>query len=33
MVAEVVISTRPRTLVEYLVSPLMDEITGAFREK
>jgi len=33
MVADVVISTKPRTLVEYLVSPLIDEITGAFREK
>jgi HlyD family secretion protein/epimerase transport system membrane fusion protein len=33
MVAEVVVTTRPRTFIEYLVSPLTDEITRAFREK
>jgi HlyD family type I secretion membrane fusion protein len=33
MVAEVVIPTRGRTLVEYLVGPLLDEVSGAFREQ
>jgi HlyD family type I secretion membrane fusion protein len=33
MPAEVVMPTRARTLVDYLVGPLLDEITGAFREK
>lgn len=33
MPTEVVVTTRPRTLVEYLVGPLADEISGAFREK
>jgi len=33
MPAEVIVATRPRTLFEYLISPLRDEITGAFRER
>jgi HlyD family secretion protein len=33
MPAEVIVTTRPRTLFEYLISPLRDEITGAFRER
>lgn len=33
MPAEIVMPTRARTLVDYLVSPLLDEMTGAFREK
>ncbi|MBI3196522.1 MAG: HlyD family type I secretion periplasmic adaptor subunit [Rhodospirillales bacterium] len=33
MPAEVVMSTRARTLIDYLVGPLLDEMTGAFREK
>lgn len=33
MAAEVVVTTRPRTLIEYLIGPLTDEINGAFREK
>jgi HlyD family secretion protein len=33
MPAEVVMPTRARTLVDYLVGPLLDEMTGAFREK
>jgi HlyD family type I secretion membrane fusion protein len=33
MPAEVVVTTRPRTFIDYLTSPLVDEITGAFREK
>lgn len=33
MAAEVVIPTRNRTLVDYLVGPLLDEISGALREK
>lgn len=33
MPVEVVIPTRARTLVDYLVSPLLDEMTRAFREK
>jgi HlyD family type I secretion membrane fusion protein len=33
MVAEVVIPTKGRSLFEYLVGPLMDEISGSFREK
>jgi multidrug efflux pump subunit AcrA (membrane-fusion protein) len=32
MPTEIIIPTRPRTLFEYLLSPLADEITGAFRE-
>jgi len=32
MPAEVIVPTRPRTLFEYLIGPLRDEITGAFRE-
>lgn len=33
MPAEVIVPTRPRTLFEYLIGPLRDEITGAFRER
>jgi HlyD family type I secretion membrane fusion protein len=33
MPAEIVMPTRARTLVDYLLSPLLDEMTGAFREK
>jgi membrane fusion protein, epimerase transport system len=33
MPAEVVVTTRPRTLVDYLFSPLLDEMHGAFRER
>jgi HlyD family secretion protein len=33
MPAEVVVPTRPRTLFEYLLGPLRDEITRAFRER
>jgi HlyD family type I secretion membrane fusion protein len=33
MPAEVIVTTRPRTLFEYLISPLRDEISGAFRER
>jgi HlyD family type I secretion membrane fusion protein len=33
MVAEVVVPTRGRTLAEYLFGPLLDEMSGAFREK
>lgn len=33
MPVQVVIETRPRTLVGYLTSPLLDEVTGAFRER
>jgi epimerase transport system membrane fusion protein len=33
MPAEVVVTTRPRTFVGYLTSPLFDEISRAFREK
>ena len=33
MPAEVVMATRARTLVDYLLSPLLDEMTRAFREK
>ena len=33
MPAEVVVPTRPRTLFEYLIGPLRDEINGAFRER
>ena len=33
MPAEVIVPTRPRTLIEYLISPLRDEIAGAFRER
>jgi HlyD family type I secretion membrane fusion protein len=33
MPADVIVPTRPRTLFEYLVGPLRDEITGAFRER
>ncbi|WP_306225801.1 HlyD family type I secretion periplasmic adaptor subunit [Bosea beijingensis] len=33
MVAEVVIPTKGRSLFEYLVGPLLDEISGSFREK
>ncbi|HLZ06705.1 MAG TPA: HlyD family type I secretion periplasmic adaptor subunit [Bradyrhizobium sp.] len=32
MPAEVIVPTRPRTLFEYLLGPLRDEITRAFRE-
>lgn len=33
MPAEVVVTTRPRTFFDYLVAPLLDQITGAFHEK
>lgn len=33
MPAEVIVSTRPRTLFNYLLGPLMDELNGTFREK
>jgi HlyD family type I secretion membrane fusion protein len=33
MPVEIVMPTRARTLVDYLVSPLLDEMTRAFREK
>jgi HlyD family secretion protein len=33
MPTEVVMATRARTLIDYLVSPLVDEMTRAFREK
>ncbi len=33
MPAEVIVPTRSRTLLEYLLGPLRDEITGAFRER
>jgi HlyD family secretion protein/epimerase transport system membrane fusion protein len=33
MPAEVIVPTRPRTLFEYLIGPLRDEINGAFRER
>jgi HlyD family type I secretion membrane fusion protein len=33
MQAEVIVTTRARTLIGYLVGPLADEVTGAFREK
>ncbi len=33
MPAQVIVTTRPRTFVTYLFGPLLDEITGAFRER
>jgi len=33
MPVEVIVPTRARTLLQYLVGPLQDEITGAFRER
>lgn len=33
MPVEVIVPTRPRTLSQYLLGPLMDEISGAFRER
>lgn len=33
MPVEVILPTRPRTLMQYLLGPLRDEITGAFRER
>lgn len=33
MAADVVVTTRARTLIQYLAGPLLDEITGSFREK
>jgi HlyD family type I secretion membrane fusion protein len=33
MPAEVIVPTRSRTLFEYLIGPLRDEISGAFRER
>jgi membrane fusion protein, type I secretion system len=33
MPTEAIVTTRPRTLVNYLFGPLIDELTGAFREK
>jgi multidrug efflux pump subunit AcrA (membrane-fusion protein) len=32
MPVEIVIPTRPRTMLDYLISPLIDEISGSFRE-
>jgi epimerase transport system membrane fusion protein len=33
MPVQVVIPTRGRTLIDYLTSPLLDEVSGAFRER
>ena len=33
MPVQAIIETQPRTLVEYLAGPLIDEVTGAFRER
>lgn len=33
MPAQVIVTTQPRTLMEYIAGPLIDEITGAFRER
>jgi HlyD family type I secretion membrane fusion protein len=33
MPVQAIIETQPRTLAEYLVGPLVDEVTGAFRER
>lgn len=33
MPVEVIVPTQPRTLVQYLLSPLLDEISGSFRER
>jgi HlyD family type I secretion membrane fusion protein len=33
MPAEIVVTTRPRTFFDYLVAPLLDQITGAFHER
>jgi HlyD family type I secretion membrane fusion protein len=33
MPAQVIVTTRPRTFVAYIFGPLLDEITGAFRER
>lgn len=33
MAAEVIVTTKARTLVDYLLGPLIDEITGSFREQ
>lgn len=33
MPVQAIIETQPRTLAEYLVGPLIDEVTGAFRER
>ena len=33
MPVQAIIETEPRTLVDYLVGPLVDEVTGAFRER
>lgn len=33
MPVQAIIETRPRTLAEYLAGPLLDEITGSFRER
>ncbi|MGQ3355462.1 MAG: HlyD family type I secretion periplasmic adaptor subunit [Phreatobacter sp.] len=33
MAAEIVVTTRPRSLVDYLIGPLADEIAGSFRER
>jgi HlyD family type I secretion membrane fusion protein len=33
MPAQVIVTTRPRTFASYIFGPLLDEITGAFREK
>lgn len=33
MPVQAIIETQPRTMAEYLVGPLIDEVTGAFRER
>jgi HlyD family type I secretion membrane fusion protein len=33
MPVDVIVPTKPRTLLQYLVSPLRDELAGAFRER
>jgi multidrug efflux pump subunit AcrA (membrane-fusion protein) len=33
MPVQAIIETQPRTLAEYLAGPLIDEVTGAFRER
>jgi HlyD family type I secretion membrane fusion protein len=33
MPVQAIIETQPRTMAEYLIGPLIDEVTGAFRER
>jgi HlyD family type I secretion membrane fusion protein len=33
MPVQIIIPTRGRTMIDYLVSPLLDEVNGAFRER